>query len=652
MARSASAPWPISRRFGRADSARLAGRERREVVVVHVVLAVVDADRVDHLLHARHAERRDAQHLGLTPLEQAGAVGRRQDPDFRGDRPQLRRGAPVDARAFADDPAPHDRLLERAERLLHLTGASGKGAGGVVGADERREQTRLDLVELRVALRLVGDDHRFGRVAAYRGAHGLEGVGLVVDPGLVLDRGDRAPLGLELLHELELEVDGGVDPLLRGFEAFRDDVFGDLRRTAFVELPRGFGAAGLDHHDRDVAVVEAATGDDHLEGRRVTFFVRGVGDPLAVDLGDAHGADRTVERDAGDHQRRGGAVDRRDVVGVLQVGAENRRDDLHLVAEPFGERRAQRPVGEATREDRRFAGSTFAPEERAGDLAGGVHPLFDVDREREEIDPLSGLAGDDRGQQRGLAQLHEHGAVGELGELAGFERQLLAARGDRAGHTDGTGLISGGHENALLSFVARRRFPVGRVRTPPSARGRARALATDNRRARRCSTSRCSRNGERTVRSPCVLLPAKTQLGDQGSIPLDVVAPEVVEQPTPPSDQHEQTTARVMVFHVRLQVLREVVDPTCEERDLNLCRSRVGLVEAVLADRCGGVGHASRKALRSRGARPAGRTDHQATRWTPRPPRARGDSSVLGSRSCHLRRLDHELGSSTRDAGG
>ena len=45
---------------------------------------------------------------------------------------------------------------------------------------------------------------------------------------------------------------------------------------------------------------------------------------------------------------------------------------------------------------------------------------------------------------------------------------------------------------------------------------------------------------------------------------------EVVEQPTPPTDEHEQPTARVMVLLVDLQVLREVVDALGEERDLDL----------------------------------------------------------------------------------
>ena len=58
----------------------------------------------------------------------------------------------------------------------------------------------------------------------------------------------------------------------------------------------------------------------------------------------------------------------------------------------LGERRPQRAVGEAAGEDRVLARTTLTTEERAGDLARGVHALFDVDREREEVDALTGLA--------------------------------------------------------------------------------------------------------------------------------------------------------------------------------------------------------------------------------------------------------------------
>ncbi len=61
-----------------AHAANLAGAERREVVVVHVALALGGLDGVQALALVEHAERQDGKHLGLPTLEQAGAVNERQ----------------------------------------------------------------------------------------------------------------------------------------------------------------------------------------------------------------------------------------------------------------------------------------------------------------------------------------------------------------------------------------------------------------------------------------------------------------------------------------------------------------------------------------------------------------------------------------------
>ncbi len=61
-----------------AHEARLAGGERREVVVVDVALALGHVDRVDALPLGEHAQRQHREHLGLAAGEQAGAVAARQ----------------------------------------------------------------------------------------------------------------------------------------------------------------------------------------------------------------------------------------------------------------------------------------------------------------------------------------------------------------------------------------------------------------------------------------------------------------------------------------------------------------------------------------------------------------------------------------------
>ena len=90
----------------------------------------------------------------------------------------------------------------------------------------------------------------------------------------------------------------------------------------------------------------------------------------------------------GEHEGGAGGVDGQHVVGVLLVGAEDGDDDLGLVAVALGEAGAQRAVDQPGGQDGRVGRPALPAEERPGDLAGGVHPLFDVDGEREEVDAL------------------------------------------------------------------------------------------------------------------------------------------------------------------------------------------------------------------------------------------------------------------------
>src|SRR5205823_14662902 len=94
-------------------------------------------------------------------------------------------------------------------------------------------------------------------------------------------------------------------------------------------------------------------------------------------------------------------VDGDDVVRVLEVGADDRADDLRLVAIAVGEARPKRTVDEPRRQDRLVGRSALAPEERSGDLAGRVHPLLDVDGEREEVDAFPDARGRVGGDEDG-----------------------------------------------------------------------------------------------------------------------------------------------------------------------------------------------------------------------------------------------------------
>ena len=241
-----------------------------------------------------------------------------------------------------------------------------------------------------------------------------------------------------LLHQLALELYGLADPGLGFLEALGDGLLGDLGSSVFVVLPGVLGAARLDHHDRDI-IVDGAAGDDELERGLVTLLIGRMWRPLALGRPrDADGADRAFERDARDHQGRGGGVDGHDVVGVLLVGAEDGADDLGLVAIAVDERRPEGPVDQPTGQDGVIGGATLTPEERAGDLPRCVRPLLDVHGEGEEVNPLADAVGCvGRDEDHGVADAADHSTLGLGGEPSGLERQRLVGARDGARHGNG-----------------------------------------------------------------------------------------------------------------------------------------------------------------------------------------------------------------------
>ena len=194
-------------------------------------------------------------------------------------------------------------------------------------------------------------------------------------------------------------------------------------RAGLDEVPGLLGGLGLDHHDRDVAGLGDPARDDHVEDGALELAVGRERDPLALDEGHADAADRAGERQAGELGGQGRGVDRQHVVGLVGVERQDGDDDLDLVAQALLERRAQRAVDQPAGEDRVLAGATLAAEERAGDLAHGVHPLLHVDGEREEVELLLGrLAGRGGRQEHGLVvEVRRDGTGGLTGQQAGLE---------------------------------------------------------------------------------------------------------------------------------------------------------------------------------------------------------------------------------------
>src|SRR5438045_122541 len=79
-------------------------------------------------------------------------------------------------------------------------------------------------------------------------------------------------------------------------------------------------------------------------------------------------------------------------------------------------------------------------------------------------------------------------------------------------------------------------------------------------------------------------LAPQAELADQRAVALEIVLLEVVQEAAAAADEHQQAAARVMVVLVLAQVLREMVDPVREQRDLHPGGAGVVLVAPELRD--------------------------------------------------------------------
>ena len=397
-----------------AQELGLADGERREAVVEVEPLVGLVEELVDGLDVPAGAERDHDERLGLAAGEHGRAMHLREVVDLGPDVADLVGLATVEAAALVEDHLAHHAGLGGLERLLDLADAEATldlSDGVVALAEELRDQVVADLLD-----------------AAIEGFLGVLRAQVRVD--VVLDvavdgldervvRGDRAVLqrgrGAVLLVALPDELGDTGDDGLDGLEA-------ELQRGDHVVLADLIHLA-LDHRDR-----VGLAGHDQVDIGRGPLLRRREEDELTVDAADADVRGRAVERAAREAERGRGA-DARDHVGVhLDVGGQDVVEDLDLVPEAVREEGPDGAVDETRGEGLLVGGPGLALEEAAGEGALRGEALAVVDREREEVLTVAEVAvGDRRREHDGVAERGDDGAVGLLGELAGLERDGLAA---------------------------------------------------------------------------------------------------------------------------------------------------------------------------------------------------------------------------------
>src|SRR5215216_5596480 len=76
----------------------------------------------------------------------------------------------------------------------------------------------------------------------------------------------------------------------------------------------------------------------------------------------------------------------------------------------------------------------------------------------------------------------------------------------------------------------------------------------------------------------------QAQFLDDFAVVVDISALQVVEQAATLTDHLEEATATVVILLVGAEVVRQIVDALCEQRNLNASRSTVCLVRPKLLD--------------------------------------------------------------------
>ena len=389
---------------GTADAAGFADGEIREVVVQdEFLLRFAAGVGIKFLRVVAGAERGERDRLRFAAGKKRGTVGARENADFAGNRTNLLKIPAVQALAAFENQFADGFFLDVIKRVVD---------------DKLRDFFRAEFFNE------LGADFVLNRLAGVfavelagreqRGDETVAGERLGFGQNFVGDnfQRDRA-LGLaDFRGEFFLRGDHRLDDFLRVFQRGVEVGFGNFLGRAFIHDDVFFVA--------DVDEIEIALG---------LFGMRGVRDEFAADAADARRAERPGPRNVGNHQRRARADDAQNIGIVFAVRAQEHGLDLDFVIPALRKERADRTVGEAAGENFLFGRPAFALEVAAGEFAGGGRFFAVVHGEREEVLAFLGLGRGHGGHDDdGFAHLDGDGAVGLLGQFAGFDDDLLVAR--------------------------------------------------------------------------------------------------------------------------------------------------------------------------------------------------------------------------------
>ncbi len=178
-----------------------------------------------------------------------------------------------------------------------------------------------------------------------------------------------------------------------------------------------FVSARFNHHDA------FGGADDHdVDLALALLVVGGVDDEFIVDQADAHGANRTSERDIGEAEGNRCAVDPGNIGIVFGIGRKHEGDDLSFGAEAFREERTNGTVNLTAGQNFALAHASFALDKAARNAASSVGVFAIVNGQRKEIDADAGLGVGAGGcQNYGFADANDRRSVSLFGPVTGLK---------------------------------------------------------------------------------------------------------------------------------------------------------------------------------------------------------------------------------------
>ena len=178
-----------------------------------------------------------------------------------------------------------------------------------------------------------------------------------------------------------------------------------------------FLRARLDHHN-----AFGGAHDHDVEQALAHLVVGGIDDELSVDQAHAYGTDRTEEGNVGNVERGRRRVDAAHVRIIFTIRREDKRNNLRLVTESFGEHGTNRAIDLPAGENFFLTHAAFALDEAAWKASAGVGVLTIVNGEREKIDSFARLGvGHGSGENNVVPKAHDGRSVGLLGDLPCFK---------------------------------------------------------------------------------------------------------------------------------------------------------------------------------------------------------------------------------------